>query len=42
VAREMFLPVSGKTATIALISSIAGLLILGLTIFARREYRDLS
>jgi ABC-2 type transport system permease protein len=42
IAREMFLPVPGSTATIALISSIAVLLILGLSVFARREYRDLS
>ncbi len=42
VAREMFLAVSGSTAQIVLASSIALLLILGLCIFSRREYRDLS
>lgn len=42
IAREMFLPVPGKTATFALVSSIAVLLILGLSAFSRREYRDLS
>jgi ABC-2 type transport system permease protein len=42
IAREMFLPISGKPATIVLISSIALLLTLGLTVFSRREYRDLS
>jgi hypothetical protein len=43
IAREMFLPVSGRTATIALLSSIALLLLLlGLLVFSRREYRDLS
>ena len=42
IAREMFLPVSGSTATIALVASISLLLVLGLSVFSRREYRDLS
>jgi hypothetical protein len=42
IAREMFLPVTRNTATIALVSSIAALLLLGLLVFSRREYRDLS
>jgi ABC-type transport system involved in multi-copper enzyme maturation permease subunit len=42
VAREMFLPVSGSTATIVLAISIGVLLAAGLVIFSRREYRDLS
>lgn len=42
VAREMFLPVSGRTATIALSCAIAALLAAGLFVFSRREYRDLS
>lgn len=42
VAREMFLPVSGQTATIVLTAAISLLLVLGLSVFSRREYRDLS
>jgi hypothetical protein len=42
IAREMFLPVPGSNATIALVTSIAALLIVGLSTFSRREYRDLS
>lgn len=42
VAREMFLPVSGMTATITLSAAIAGLLGLGLLLFETREYRDAS
>lgn len=41
-AREMFLPVSGETATIVLASTIAALLIAGLVLFEHREYRDAS
>lgn len=42
VAREMFLPVSGTTATLALIGTIVGLLIIGVVAFEQREYRDAS
>ncbi|HEY3967811.1 MAG TPA: ABC transporter permease subunit [Planctomycetaceae bacterium] len=42
VAREMFLPISGHAAIIVLATSIALLLIVGLSVFSRREYRDLS
>ena len=42
VAREMFLPVSGTTATITLTAAIATLLVAGLASFEHREYRDAS
>lgn len=42
VAREMFLPVSGGTAWLALLGGIAGLLLAGTILFERREYRDAS
>ena len=42
VAREMFLPVSSQTAKIVLATSITALLIAGLSVFSKREYRDLS
>lgn len=41
-AREMFLPVSGRSATIALACGILLLLGVGMFVFHRREYRDLS
>lgn len=41
-AREMFLPVSGATASIALTATIATLLAAGLVSFEWREYRDAS
>lgn len=42
VAREMFLPVSGTTATLALVGTITGLLLIGAVLFEQREYRDAS
>lgn len=42
VAREMFLPVTGTTATIALSALIVALLSLGIASFEAREYRDAS
>lgn len=42
VAREMFLPVSGTTATIALSIAIATLMLVGVIAFEQREYRDAS
>ena len=42
VAREMFLPVSGTTATLTLTAAIASLLVVGLVAFEHREYRDAS
>jgi ABC-2 type transport system permease protein len=40
VAREMFLPVTGTTAAITLSATIVVLLMVGLLLFDRREYRD--
>ena len=42
VAREMFLPVSGEAARTVILASSALLLAVGIAIFSRREYRDLS
>ena len=42
VAREMFLPVTADTAQTVLLSATAGLLVLGIAAFTRREYRDVS
>jgi ABC-type transport system involved in multi-copper enzyme maturation permease subunit len=42
VARDMFLPVSGGAATTALACAIAVFLAIGMTVFSRREYRDVS
>ena len=42
VARVMFLPVSGTTATLTLTAAIASLLVVGLVAFEHREYRDAS
>lgn len=42
VAREMFLPVSGRIATIALFSAIFTLIAVGVLLFEQREYRDAS
>jgi ABC-2 type transport system permease protein len=42
VAREMFLPVSGTTATITLSATTVALLLLGIWLFEQREYRDAS
>jgi ABC-2 type transport system permease protein len=42
VAREMFLPVSGTTAALALGAVIVALLSLGVVSFETREYRDAS
>ena len=39
---ELFLPISGDAATTALAVASAGLLVLGIVIFTRREYRDVS
>jgi ABC-2 type transport system permease protein len=41
-ARELFLPVSTDTATMALLGAIAVLLIGGMLVFAEREFRDVS
>lgn len=41
-AREMFLPVSGRTASITMFCTIFALLIVGLFVFSQREYRDVS
>jgi ABC-2 type transport system permease protein len=41
-AREMFLPVTGTTATLTLIAGILTLLMAGLIAFEKREYRDAS
>jgi ABC-type transport system involved in multi-copper enzyme maturation permease subunit len=40
--REMFLPVTGDMAAIALALAVVALLGVGAAIFSRREYRDLS
>ena len=42
LARDMFLPVSGRTAAIVLGLVTVALLVAGLGVFTRREYRDLS
>lgn len=42
VAREMFLPISGRSAALVLASVVVGLLGAGLVVFTRREYRDLN
>ncbi len=42
VAPEMFLPVRSSTATAVLVAITIGLAAIGLIVFARREYRDLS
>lgn len=42
VAREMYLPVSGRTAMITLAGIIVALLALGVVLFELREYRDAS
>ncbi len=42
VGREMFLAVEGGTARLVLGCALAALLVIGVTVFARREYRDLS
>ena len=42
IAKEMFLPVSGTTASITLSAAIAALLLTGLISFEQREYRDAS
>lgn len=39
---SFFIPVDGRTAQIVLASGTLGLLLLGMLIFARREYRDLT
>lgn len=41
-AREMFLPVSGRASAITLACAIVTLLAVGVIVFSRREYRDLS
>jgi ABC-2 type transport system permease protein len=41
-AREMFLPVSGQASAITLTCAILSLLAVGVIVFSRREYRDLS
>jgi ABC-type transport system involved in multi-copper enzyme maturation permease subunit len=40
--RAFFLPVDGQTAVIVLALLAFGLLLLGMVVFARREYRDLT
>lgn len=42
IAKDMFLPISGRVAMIALSSVTLTLLVVGLIVFTRREYRDLS
>jgi ABC-2 type transport system permease protein len=42
IARELFLPVSGRTAAWILAGSAAALVLIGAVTFSRREYRDLS
>jgi len=42
VAREMYLPVTGETAAWVLAVAAIALLVIGPTVFSRREYRDLS
>jgi ABC-2 type transport system permease protein len=42
LARELFLPISGRSAAIVLALTAIALLALGLLVFTRREYRDLS
>lgn len=42
VNREMFLPVEADTAVLVLTCALAALLALGVAVFTRREYRDLS
>ena len=42
VAREMFLPVQGSTATMALSAATVGLLLAGILLFDQREFRDAS
>lgn len=41
-AREMFLPVSGRAASITLVCATLFLVAAGTVVFSRREYRDLS
>jgi ABC-2 type transport system permease protein len=42
IARELFLPIAGNTAAWILSSLALALLVLGVVVFTRREYRDLS
>jgi ABC-type transport system involved in multi-copper enzyme maturation permease subunit len=42
IAREMFLPVTGRSAMLVLAWVAVGLFVAGVTVFTRREYRDLS
>ena len=42
IAREMFIPISGRSAAVVLASVAVGLFGAGLTVFTCREYRDLS
>ena len=42
IAREMFLPIPGRSAAVVLASIAVGLIGAGLVVFTRREYRDLS
>jgi ABC-type transport system involved in multi-copper enzyme maturation permease subunit len=42
VAKEMFLAVTADTARTVLLSATAGLLVIGVIAFSRREYRDVS
>jgi hypothetical protein len=42
IAPRVFLPISGRIAVIVLFLMTVALLVLGSTVFTRREYRDLS
>lgn len=42
VGREMFLAVEGDTARLVLGSALAALLVLGVAVFTRKEFRDVS
>jgi ABC-type transport system involved in multi-copper enzyme maturation permease subunit len=42
IVKDMFLPISSHAATIVLASVTLALLVVGILVFTRREYRDLS
>jgi ABC-2 type transport system permease protein len=42
IARELFLPIDGRTAAWVLAGLAVALLLIGVVTFSRREYRDLS
>jgi hypothetical protein len=42
VSRDLFLPISGRTAAAVISLMAAALFVVGGVVFTRREYRDLS